>query len=371
MKPVLHQFMGECRRQGVQLGLGPGALLLLLLVASGALASSEATLQAGPQASAASASPTSSHATVPAAPLFNPLCFLHVPKTAGTTVSALLQQALQELGCVRDELVESAPPPPAGAPCTYAHPAAGLGTDARVALGQAAAGASNRLVRLDFLMGHLPFGTCPLLNATRPCAYTTVLRPPLERLLSHYSYIMRVAPHIMLEPCPGCASIDGFARALAAGRLRRLLLDDLTTRMLAGDGFWSTFTDNRIKDVAPMADAAMLKVAKFNLAHHFPIVGFTDDLGGYMRRLRVWLGLPPDAPPEALVRGQGPGREERQQGAAAAPAAALRLRETPARTRLRVAHLAPETRKLLLRAVAQDAKLYEFARRLVRRRGDA
>jgi hypothetical protein len=299
-----------------------------------------------------------SAAARPRAPPFAPLVFVHVPKTAGASVAAVLQRALvEELGCAQDALSGSAPPPPPGARCVWAHALAGPDGDDRTALAAAATGAVHREVRLDFLMGHVPFGVCPLLNASGGgCDYTTVLRHPLDRLLSHYGYLLRRAPHIVLEACAECATIEGFAEALAAGRLQGLYLDDLATRLISGDAFWQTFTGNRLCDAAPASDTAMLARAKFNLAHHFSVIGFTDRLDEYLARVRGRLGLPPTPPAPA---GGG--------GAAGTP----RMHEAPPGGRLRAGHLAPETRAALLRAVANDVRLYEFARRLVRRRGGA
>lgn len=41
-----------------------------------------------------------------------------------------------------------------------------------------------------------------------PCMYTTVLRPPLQRILSHYSYIKRKEPELLARECgPACDTV--------------------------------------------------------------------------------------------------------------------------------------------------------------------
>jgi hypothetical protein len=51
----------------------------------------------------------------------------------------------------------------------------------------------ERLNRLRLVEGHMYYGLHRLLN--RPCAYITVLRDPLERVLSLYSFMKEWEPH--------------------------------------------------------------------------------------------------------------------------------------------------------------------------------
>lgn len=66
-----------------------------------------------------------------------------------------------------------------------------------------------------------------------------MLRHPLARLVSHYFWLMRAAPHVLLAKCPECgAGIDAFASTLAndtarGGKLmRELYLDNIITRVM-------------------------------------------------------------------------------------------------------------------------------------------
>lgn len=151
-------------------------------------------------------------------------------------------------------------------------------------------------------------------------------------------------------PAANTPQIDGFASALASGaRLRRLWVDNTATRMLAGDGLLHTLSRGRINDVAPAVGGAMLRQAQHNLVNHVPLIGFTDDLPAYVSGLRDLLGLPP-------ARGSAPG--------AGAPLPRENANPSP----LDAGALSPETRAALLASQAADVRLYEFARRLVRRR---
>ena len=331
-----------------------------------------------------------------------PLVFLHLPKTAGSSVTALLYEMFGELGCARDPLANRRLPlPPDGAPCVWAHAHTNPGDDDREFIARAAFGDTDRPggrpVRLDFLLGHLPFGYCPVLNSGllaggaqggsarggARCAYTTVLRHPIERALSHYGYLLSLVPQVVLGPCPECADAEAFARELgnATGRLAPLRLDNLMTRLLAGDMLWSTLTAGKRWDVAAAADGAMLRAAMGNLAAHFPVIGFTEQLASYARELRAYLGLPPapppPPPPPAAAGSGAEGGNSSSGGAApdaAAPPPAPRpatpvpsvpvVNPTPPRFQVRFSQLSPAARAALVRSQRYDLLLYRYARRL-------
>jgi len=294
-----------------------------------------------------------------------PLVFIHVPKTAGSTVTAVFKSIFaEELKCSRDPLssaIFKGPVPPPDARCTWAWAYAAPDGDDRNFLGRVAMGGgggngttradgdpTSRQIHIDALIGHVSFGICPLINSTmpNPCSYTTVLRHPLDRVLSHYSYLMQVAPQVVLEECPTCGDVDAFARALVSGSLHKLQLDNTATRMISGDGLLASLSSNRIDDVSCATDAMMLRRAKTNLAQHFAVVGFQEDLPAYVRALRGFFGLPADASGAPLPT----------------------VNPTLGR-RVTAGGLSAETRTLLMRSQSYDMHLYEFARRMVRRRG--
>ena len=146
--------------------------------------------------------------------------FLHIPKAAGSTLNRVIAQNYPPAAILK----------------------VGGKTDA------ALLGAVTGEVRL--IAGHRPFGMHAQL--TRPFTYITVLRDPVERVLSQYHFLKRVAEHPL-------------QRALASGELS--LRDyarqspDSQTRYLAGSN-----TD----------DSTLLEQAKTNLTTHFAVAGLTE-----------------------------------------------------------------------------------------------
>ena len=82
--------------------------------------------------------------------------------------------------------------------------------------------------------------------------------------------------------------------------------DNVQTRMLAGDAFLVSIVPNctaacvvgsSICDVAPLVNQRMLATAKFNLAHHFSVVGiyeqFDEFVTVFAKLLQTNAGLQP------------------------------------------------------------------------------
>lgn len=326
-------------------------------------------------------------APLPAAAPRGPLVHLHIPKTGGSSVRMVFESIYSELNCSRDNLSnESLPLPPAGAPCTWAH----VENSDRAFLARAGVGAAGRDVHLDYLTGHVHHGMCALLSSRLPgrCSYTTVLREPVARLLSHYGWLTWRVPVAVAAVCPACVgSADAFVDALANGtQLAPLYIDNLQTRVISGDGLFSSLTGGRLDDVAPSVDAAMLRRAKHNLASAYSVIGFTEALPDYVAALRAHMGLPPAPPapaPEPAASG-GAGGSAAAAGAASgggltpaagatggaggAPAVPV-VNETPGRHVVSFDSLAAASRAKLVASLKWDLQLYEFARRLAASRG--
>jgi hypothetical protein len=198
------------------------------------------------------------------------LVFIHIPKTAGTTLGKLLRLHYGDaFGRVNTSGAWSA-------------------EELRDRVRAASAKPGVRV-----LQGHIPFG----MQAVLPddAQYVTVLRDPVERVLSQYHHLVTrtgkwthahlppPSPELDLSECIGpCSYIS----------------DNLQTRMLCGMG-------SRIE---PLPEGA-LEQAKRNLRHRFAWVGTTERFDEFLGLLNGLLGVPAVASDPARVSIGRPQRE--------------------------------------------------------------
>jgi hypothetical protein len=132
--------------------------------------------------------------------------------------------------------------------------------------------------RVELLSGHVWFGAHELLPP--PVTYVTLLREPVDRLLSHYHYV--------------CQRPDHFLHALVARQRPSftdyvtggvsLELDNWQTRVLAGD----------VSTPFGQCGPELLAQAKRNVERWFAVVGLLErfDETLLLCRRRLGLGLP-------------------------------------------------------------------------------
>lgn len=156
--------------------------------------------------------------------------FLHLPKAAGSTLNRVIAQQYAP-----EQIYKLGEKPPAVVAQELAEP------------GRAG-------VRL--LSGHVNFG----IHSAVPGEFTyiTVIRDPVERLLSHFHFARLLPQHRLHDDIvAGRLTLRDLARQLA----------NLQTRYLASEAARGT---------AETADAATLASAKENLNRHFSVVGLAE-----------------------------------------------------------------------------------------------
>ena len=129
-----------------------------------------------------------------------------------------------------------------------------------------------RLARMRVIKGHMPFGIHR--RITRPATYITVLREPVERVISEYYFALHYRLHPQHE------------------RMQKLTLEEYATttphhnlqcKLLAGMAGPRDFL------AGPCTDET-LAVAKANLAEHFTLAGLTERFDETLALLKVMLG---------------------------------------------------------------------------------
>jgi Sulfotransferase family len=173
--------------------------------------------------------------------------FLHIPKTAGTTLVRILHRQYAKPGYVS------------------------------IKAGTSFENAKLQVVREEerfrLVYGHVPFGIHDALN--RPVRYFTLVRDPVERVLSHYY----------------------FARSRQAHRLysqiteKRMTLRDYVMSGITGElanGQTALLAGEELDD--PSGDLSLLERAQANIMSHFAAVGVTEDFDRTIVLFKLTLG---------------------------------------------------------------------------------
>jgi hypothetical protein len=175
------------------------------------------------------------------------LIFLHLPKTAGTTLARILDRQYRLAAVLR-----------------LYHSSSGA---------ELATMPQAELERVRVIMGHFKFGAHQFLS--RPSCYVTVLREPIERVISHYFSVRRSPTHYLYDVARGM-SLSEFVVACGPDEPNN---DQI--RLLAGDAGL---------DNSGRSGQHMLAAAKQHLNDHFVVTGLTEDFDRSLLVMKRALG---------------------------------------------------------------------------------
>lgn len=183
--------------------------------------------------------------------------FLHIPKAAGTTLHDVLERQY-----ARDRIYNVIGP-----------------RDVRIDAFRALPVDERRRYRL--IKGHMHFGLHELIP--NPTTYITVLRDPVDRVLSHYFYVKRTPRHYLYKHVTEKSiTLEEYVSSRMS-----LELNNGQVRALFGSGHVDVPYGTCTRE--------MLIAANHNLQHHFSIVGIAerfDETLLLMKRAMGWKRPP-------------------------------------------------------------------------------
>ena len=203
----------------------------------------------------------------------DPLIFLHIYKTGGTTLNRILEREYK--------LHQICSVDPNGWQWHYR---------------KILRWPERRLNRTLVFKGHMPFGLHDVLR--RRARYLTILRDPVERAVSDYYFARSFAPHINHRVAQQLTLEEYFLEKHE---------HNLQTQIIAGPSAENSFAipcgpvtaytrlrgsylRYSINHKSEMCDDATLDRAKKNLARHFEVVGLTDRYEETLALLKVTFG---------------------------------------------------------------------------------
>lgn len=168
------------------------------------------------------------------------IIFVHIPRTAGTTLHTILDRQYR-----REQIYSTNPTPD--------RPSASVDEFKRLSAAQ--------IAQIRLLRGHLPFGLHEFIAG--PSVYFTLLREPVERVISYYYYIRREPLHYLHD----YTLMQGMTLKRCIESRVSLSTDNFQTRMLSG--FWD-------QGAYGGCTHETLELAKENLRERFRVVGLTE-----------------------------------------------------------------------------------------------
>ncbi len=197
------------------------------------------------------------------------LIFQHVPKTGGISLAEFLKSKYE-----RENYYEIDRDPTL---------APGISLNQFIALPRA------KRDRFDLILGHFPYGLHKFLS--RPCVYVTLLRNPLERLLSTYYQLLRdhTRSH---EFIARNYAVEEYLQDLNTMRSDFLLAEVLFSDMVLGGLLGRQGRKRKVK-WAYASRPQDMQVVKRRLSDEFMLVGLTERLDDFLFLLCRRMGWRP------------------------------------------------------------------------------
>jgi len=130
--------------------------------------------------------------------------------------------------------------------------------------------------RIKCITGHYAFGIHKYYTA-RPAVHITMLRDPVERVISYYYYVRRNENHHLHKT----VKENNYSLRECIENKLTPELNNGQTRILAGPGWGAKFGN---------CSDEMLEQAKENLENHFSVVGIAEKFDEFLRVLGHELG---------------------------------------------------------------------------------
>jgi hypothetical protein len=187
------------------------------------------------------------------------LIFLHIPKAAGTTLYNIMGRQY---------------------PPSATHDIYGVDLDdLKAAYDRFRALPQEEKNRIRLLRGHVAFGIHE--DFSRPSTYVTMLRHPVERIISHYYYVLRMPKHYLYHEIK--SKKMGLAEYVTSGVTSELANGQ--TRLLSG--IMKT-ADVDFSD--PRVSSDVVEAARRNMREHFVAVGLAERFDESLILLKRLLG---------------------------------------------------------------------------------
>ncbi|MGB3533237.1 MAG: sulfotransferase family 2 domain-containing protein [Microcoleaceae cyanobacterium] len=184
------------------------------------------------------------------------LIFLHIPKTAGTTLHQIIDRHYSI-----DRIF-------------WVH-----ATEVNESINEFKSFSEEKRRNFQLIKGHMGFGLHQFVP--QPCTYFTLLRDPVKRIISHYYHVLRTPNHYLHQVVTE-QQMD--LKAFVSSGIS-LELDNGQTRLIAASN------GNEDESIEfGCATPELLETAKQHLINHFSVVGVMEEFDRTLLLLQKKLG---------------------------------------------------------------------------------